>query len=82
MVFKYLKYMALAPLCFLVGCGDGQESDLEKLCLKGKVKSMSEYKYRAEERYGKVEKGEPFREEGWTKWFCSGKTACTRRCSM
>jgi len=73
MVFKYLKYMALAPLCFLVGCGDGQESDLEKLCLKGKVKSMSEYKYRAEERYGKVEKGEPFREEGWDKVILFGE---------
>lgn len=73
MGFKNLKYIVMFSLCFLVGCEGRKENDLEKLFLKGKVKSMSEYRYRAEERYGKVEKGEPFREEGWDKLILFGE---------
>ena len=46
-------------------CSRNPKNDLEEFCLQGKVKKVSEYQYQAKEKFGKIEKGESFREDGW-----------------
>ena len=53
----------------LCGCGGEKKktTDLEKLSIQGKVKQILELQYLAKEKFGKVEKGDLYREEGWDK---------------
>ena len=50
---------------FMSGCSDKNKTDIEKFSLKGKVKQLTEMQYYAVDKFGKAEKGDAFREEGW-----------------
>ena len=52
-------------LLLLSACVSKKKNDWQNLSLQGKVKQIVELQYRAVERFGKVEKGDFYREEGW-----------------
>ncbi len=52
-------------LLFLSGCAAKKKTDLQNLSLHGKVKQMIELQYLAVEKFGKAEKGDLYREDGW-----------------
>jgi len=61
------KSIYLLPLILLLGCAAKKKTDLQNLSLNGKVKQMMEFQYIAVEKFGKVEKGDPYRSDGWDK---------------
>lgn len=63
MSYKYL-YIFL-PLLLFSSCNSSRKTDLEEFCLKNKVKSVTEIMYAPVEKFGKVERGEQLRLEGW-----------------
>ena len=52
-------------LIILSGCSAKKKTDLQNLSLQGKVKQVIELQYLAVERFGKPEKGNLYRAEGW-----------------
>ena len=52
-------------LISLSGCAAKKKTDLQNLALHGKVKQMIEMQYFAVEKFGKVEKGDSYRQDGW-----------------
>ena len=66
---SYGKYvggvLAILLLISLSGCAAKKKTDLQNMSLRGKIKQMIELQYSAVEKFGKVEKGDPYREEGW-----------------
>jgi len=66
---NYRKYFGIVfsilLLISLPGCTAKNKSDLQNMSLQGKVKQIVELQYLAVEKFGKTEKGDLFREEGW-----------------
>ena len=66
---RYGKYFggvfSILLLISLTGCATKKKTDLQNLALQGNVKQMIELQYLAVEKFGKVEKGDPYRTEGW-----------------
>jgi len=62
---KKIAFLIVAFSLLLCGCGSQKKTDLEKLSVRGKVKQIIELQYLAKEKFGKVEKGDSYREEGW-----------------
>jgi YD repeat-containing protein len=66
---NYRKYFGIVFSIFLLislpGCTAKKKTDLQNLSLQGKVKQMIELQYYAEERFGKIEKGDAYRQDGW-----------------
>lgn len=56
MKFKLSHIILLVLLSSCAG-GRKQKSDVEEMKLKGKVKTMAEYSYEAEEKFGEIQKG-------------------------
>ena len=63
---NYLEWVFITLLLVLLpGCTAKKKTDLQTLALQGKVKQMIELQYFAVEKFGKVEKGDPYRQDGW-----------------
>ena len=67
---NYRKYVggtfSLLLFISLLGCTTEKKTDLRNLSLQGKVKQMIETQYIAVEKFGKIEKGDLYRESnGW-----------------
>ncbi len=52
-------------LITLSGCTAKKKTDLQEMSVQGKAKRITELQYLAVEKFGKVEKGDPYRPEGW-----------------
>ncbi len=59
----------LVSFILLVSCSktEKEESDLEKMKLNGKVKSLREFSYEAVEKFGELSRGKRKREYSWKK---------------
>jgi len=62
-VIKYGRFFFL--LLSMSACVSKKQNDWQKLLLQGNVKQIVELQYHAQERFGKAEKGDLYREEGW-----------------
>ena len=66
---NYRKYVggvfSLLLFISLLGCTAKKKTDLQNMSLQGKVKQMIETQYIAVEKFGKVEKGDLYRRDGW-----------------
>lgn len=62
---NYCKLFALILPLALCGCKGKPTSDWENMGLSGKVKQIIEQQYLPEVRFGKVEKGDLYRTDGW-----------------
>jgi hypothetical protein len=54
-------------LVLLSGCTGKKKNDWDNLFLKGKVKQIIELQYLAVEKFGKIEKGDLYRQSDWDK---------------
>ncbi len=52
-------------LIALLGCTAKKKTDLQEMSVQGQVKQIIELQYLTVEKFGKVEKGDLYRQEGW-----------------
>ncbi|MBP5455630.1 MAG: hypothetical protein J6Y37_03960 [Paludibacteraceae bacterium] len=62
---RHFKLCLMAFLLLLCGCKNKPANDWESMGLNGKVKQIIEQQFLTEIRFGKVEKGDLYRSEGW-----------------
>ncbi|MDR1730330.1 MAG: hypothetical protein LBR52_06680 [Prevotellaceae bacterium] len=58
-------FFSILLLIALSGCTAKKKSDLQEMSVQGKVKQITEWQYLAVEKFGKVVKGDLYRQEGW-----------------
>ena len=62
-----ISAIVLIVILTLMGCSSQiEESDWVKDNLKGKVQTYTEFSYKAEDRFGKIEKGKRKTDHSWT----------------
>jgi hypothetical protein len=72
-----MKGIVLLSLVVLLGsCSGKKKNDWNNLFLKGKVKQIIELQYEAVEKFGKVEKGDLYRQSGWDKIMVFNENGC------